>query len=319
MRNRPLGRTGLQVSEIGFGAWGIGGKTDNATSYGETDDLSSLAALNTALDQGITFFDTSSVYGYGHSETLIGKAISGRRDRAVVATKAGYARWDQAPDYRPEALRLSLQGSLDRLGTDYVDLLQLHNASADLLRADPAIVAELNALVAIGKIRAWGVSVRSPSDGVAMIREFGAPVLQANFNMLDIRAAEAGLIALAAETGTGFIARTPLSFGFLSGAITRETAFGADDHRSRWPRRQVERWIEGSEALYQAAGPQPSQSRTQIALRFCLSYPISSVIPGMLSSGEVTENAAASDFGPLPEAAIHRIEALHKVENFFVG
>ena len=127
MRYRPLGKTGLQVSEIGFGAWGIGGRTVEQTSYGDTDDRTSLAALDRALERGITFFDTSAAYGNGHSEELIGRAVRGKRSRAVITTKAGYEAWDQPPDFSPSAIVASTERSLARLGTDYLDLLQLHN------------------------------------------------------------------------------------------------------------------------------------------------------------------------------------------------
>ena len=110
MRTRTLGRTGLAVSEIGFGAWGIGGRTAGHTSYGDTDDRVSLEALRAALDAGINFFDTSSAYGNGHSEALIGEAFAGCRDRVVMATKAGYVSWDQPPDFSPQAVVASYSG-----------------------------------------------------------------------------------------------------------------------------------------------------------------------------------------------------------------
>src|SRR5215472_7737118 len=139
MNYRPLGRTGLIVSEIGFGAWGIGGRTVEQTSYGDTDDGVSLAALARALDRGITFFDTASAYGDGHSEELLGVALAPHRDRVVIATKAGYTRFDQPPDYAAQPLRRSLEASLRRLRSDHVDLLQLHNPSLDMLTARPEI------------------------------------------------------------------------------------------------------------------------------------------------------------------------------------
>src|SRR5215470_8528531 len=104
MKYRALGRTGLVVSEIGFGAWGIGGRTVGTTSYGDTDDRTSLAALARALEVGITFFDTSSAYGNGHSEQLIGRAFAGSRAKVVIATKAGYGAWDRPPDFSPAAI-----------------------------------------------------------------------------------------------------------------------------------------------------------------------------------------------------------------------
>ena len=170
MKHRALGTTGIAVSEIGFGAWGIGGRTAGATSYGDTDDELSLAALGNALDAGITFFDTSPAYGSGHSEALIGRAFAGaRRDRVVIATKAGYTDWTQPPDFAPGAIRRSLEASLRRLGTDRVDVLQLHNP-APALFATGVLAAALDGLVAEGKARCWGVSVKAPEEVATSIR-----------------------------------------------------------------------------------------------------------------------------------------------------
>ena len=160
MKYRPLGKTGLTVSEIGFGAWGIGGRTSGTTSYGDTDDRTSLAALGRALDSGITFFDTSAAYGDGHSEALIGRAFGGCRDKVVIATKAGYESWDRPPDFSADAVVASTEKSLARLRSDYVDLLQLHNPTSEVL-GDERLREALARLKAAGKIRAWGVSAKS--------------------------------------------------------------------------------------------------------------------------------------------------------------
>src|SRR5215831_9474916 len=129
MKYRPLGQTGLTVSEIGFGSWGIGGVTAGATSYGKVGDSDSRDALRRAFDLGVTFYDTSNLYGAGHSENLIGQAFGRCRERVVIATKAG--RSDYATEaYAPEAIRASVEGSLRRLRTDYVDVVQLHSPSS---------------------------------------------------------------------------------------------------------------------------------------------------------------------------------------------
>ena len=132
MKYRALGRSGLAVSEIGFGAWGIGGRTVNQTSYGETDDRTSRLALARAYDCGITFFDTSAAYGNGRSETLIGEVLAGVRDKVVVATKAGYEAWDRPPDFSAAAIVASAERSLGRLRTDYLDVLLLHETDVEL-------------------------------------------------------------------------------------------------------------------------------------------------------------------------------------------
>ncbi len=318
MRQRRLGATGLLVSEIGFGAWGIGGRTAGNTSYGETDDAQSLGALARALERGINFFDTAGAYGDGHSEALLGTALASCRDRVVIATKAGYRRFDEAPDYAPAQLRASLETSLRRLKTDHVDLLLLHSPPIAMLVAQPDVVATLVQLRAEGKIRAFGISVRTPEDGLVAIRDLGCEVVQVNLNMLDVRAEQVGLLDLAMRSGVGVIARTPLCFGFLSGEITPSTVFAPGDHRNRWPRAQIERWLAGADQARAIAGAGPTA--VQQALRFCLSMPaVSAVIPGMLSAGEIDENAAASALGPLEPAAVAAILELNRREDFYVG
>jgi len=317
MRYRPLGRTGLMVSEIGFGAWGIGGVTPGATSYGATDDGVSLAALRRAVDLGVTFYDTSNVYGDGHSEELIGRAFAGMRDRVVLATKAG--RRDYATDScSPADLRASLEGSLKRFGTDYVDLLQLH---ADTIGPEGYGVAmdTFRRLKAEGKVRACGISAKSPEQAVSAIRDFGAEVVQVNFNLVDQRAVDSGLLGVAAEAGVGVIARTPLCFGMLSGKLSAAVEFPPGDHRAAWSREQIARWIEASRMFVDGIAESAAVTGAQVALRFCLSQPeISTVIPGMMAPAEVEENVRASDAGPLAAADLARIGEIYRGNEFFV-
>ena len=185
MEYRALGRTGLTVSVVGFGGWGIGGPTPGADSYGVRSDAENLAALGKAFDCGITFYNTAAAYGAGHSESLIGRAFHGsNRDQVVIATKAGVERFGEAPDWRPGALRASVEASLARLDTDRIDLLQLHNPPTALLRERPEILAALDKLRAAGKIRAWGLSLKSPLEGNDALRSLDAPVLQVNLNQI---------------------------------------------------------------------------------------------------------------------------------------
>jgi aryl-alcohol dehydrogenase-like predicted oxidoreductase len=319
MRYRPLGKTGLQVSEIGFGAWGIGGRTIEQTSYGDTDDRTSLAALERALERGITFFDTSAAYGNGHSEELIGRAVRGKRARAVIATKAGYEAWDQAPDFSPAEIVASTERSLARLGTDYLDLLQLHNPPLDVVTA-PAVREALAGLVKSGKIRAWGVSAKGPEEAMQALRACEIAVVQANFNMMDVRVLSSGLLAEVERLGIGFIARTPLCFGFLSGTIGHASVFPAGDHRARWPRAQLANWVDGAADLMAAISTSPGEAAAQAALRFCLSFPaLSTAIPGIMKPLEADQNAAASLLGPLPSQAVDAILEINRNRRFFVS
>jgi aryl-alcohol dehydrogenase-like predicted oxidoreductase len=318
VKYRALGRTGVSVSEIGFGGWGIGGRTVGTTSYGDTDDATSLAALRRALDCGITFFDTSPAYGDGHSEELIGQAFAGQRGRVVIATKAGYESWNRPSDFSADAVVASIKRSLVRLRTDYVDLLQLHNPPAEVL-GDQHLLGVLAKLQAEGKVRSWGVSAKSPADAMEALVTFGAPVVQANFNMMDVRVLDSGLLGEVERRGAGFIGRTPLCFGFLSGTIGRTTIFPPGDHRLGWSRAQRDNWIDGASDLLAAVGARPGKEGAHGALRFCLAYPaVSTVIPGILTAAEAEENAAASDREPLPQRVLDAVLDINRKRQFFV-
>lgn len=319
MRYRPLGRTGLSVSEIGFGAWGIGGRTVAQTSYGDTDDVVSIAALRRAHEVGITFFDTSAAYGNGHSEALIGEALAPVRDGVVLATKAGYDSWDSPPDFSAAAVVASAERSLRRLRTDRIDVLMLHNAPLEAVVA-PDMQEALARLVRAGKVRSWGLSAKGPADALAALAAVDVAVVQANFNMMDTRAVTSGLFSEMARRGSGFIGRTPLCFGFLSGTIDRETRFPPGDHRLGWARAQLDNWIDGARDLLAAVSARPGAEGAQAALRFCLSFPeLATTIPGILAPREAEENAAASALGPLPADAVEAVLAINRRRQFFVA
>jgi aryl-alcohol dehydrogenase-like predicted oxidoreductase len=319
MRYRRLERAGLEASEIGFGTWGLGGTHGGAVGYGPTDDRESVRALRRAAELGVTFFDTSDLYGHGHSEALLGRALADVRARVLIATKAGFLDAGGTQDFTPPRLSAALDASLKRLRTNHVDLFQLHSPPLDLLRSDPAILRWLTALRRSGRARSVGISVRSPEDGVIAAREYDIDVIQVNFNLADQRAALDGLFTLCAERGIGVVVRTPLCFGFLSGAFGDPTAFDRADHRSRWPAEQRARWHEATEvfARCQASG---DQTPAQFALRFCLSQPgVWTVIPGMLTVAQVEENARASDLGPLSPEELEQVGRLYGEQEFFLG
>jgi aryl-alcohol dehydrogenase-like predicted oxidoreductase len=318
MKYRRLGHSGIEISEIGFGAWGIGGATAGLTSYGATDDAVSLSALRRARELGINFFDTSSVYGDGRSEQLIGEAFARDRDAVVIATKAGFSSWDREPDFSPQTIMASCEQSLARLGTDYVDLLQLHNPSPAVIAQGDAANA-LERLVQDGKARAWGLSMRSPLDAMAVLEIVKPAALQVNLNMLDIRALECGLFDAAHAQNVGIIARTPLCFGFLSGTVRSDSVFPPGDHRLGWKPEQIAVWCDGADRALGSVPRPPGSTMTQAALRFCLSFDaVSTVIPGMLRPQEVDENAGASPLGPLPPEAVDAVLALNRSQSFFV-
>jgi aryl-alcohol dehydrogenase-like predicted oxidoreductase len=312
MKYRYLGNTNIQVSEIGFGAWGIGGITPGASSYGPTDDDISCKALSCALDNGINFYDTSNAYGDGHSEHLIGKTFKQLREQVIIATKVGLIKYGLPLDFSAQTIVTSVNQSLERLRTDYIDLLQLHNPPPDVIENEDEILECIDRLKKAGKVKAFGVSVQTPEHGLLAIKRLKPVSLQINFNMLDRRALDCGLINLAKETKTSLVARTPLNFGFLSGSIARNTQFESWDHRSRWPKEQVNKWVDGTEALMDCMDDQQLQSKAQFAMRFCLSfYGISTVIPGMMTEAEVLENIHVSELGPLTKIELESLERVY--------
>ncbi len=317
MRYRDLGSTGIIVSEIGFGTWGIGGTTDGAIGYGPTDDKKSLSALARAFELGVTFFDTSDLYGNGHSEELLGQAFKAVRDKVVIATKAGFVSKEGAQNFFPKHIRKSLEKSLRRLKTGYVDLLQLHGPDTGLLKNNPNIFEALRALQDEGKIKAFGISVRNPDEGIVALRELGLTAIQVNFNMLDQRAVDNGLLRTAELAGAGIIVRTPLCFGFLSGKLAG-AKFPVGDHRANWPPEQIKRWTDAPQ-LFTKLNDGKTRTLAQLALLFPFAWKsVSTVIPGMLSPEEADENVSIADLKPLTKKEISMIRKIYKGNSFFV-
>jgi aryl-alcohol dehydrogenase-like predicted oxidoreductase len=320
MRYRSLGSTGIRVSEIGFGAWGIGGNAGGAVAYGPTDDRESARAIRAALDRGVNFFDTADFYGFGHSEAMLGAELRGMRERVVIASKAGMLDAQGTQDFSPVYLRAALERSLQRLCTDYLDLLQLHSPTLEVLRRDPTVLQALEQFVREGKIRAYGISARSPDDAAAAIGDWGFPCVQVNFNLVDQRACENGLFDLCRQFGVGVIVRTPLCFGYLSGKYGADAQLSESDHRSRWSEEQRKRWADAPEAFRSALVNPIGQTPAQLALRFCLSFDaVSTTIPGMQAVAEVEENTQAGDLGPLEASERETLQAAYRGREFFVS
>ncbi len=293
MEHRSLGATGIQVSEIGFGAWAIGGD-----AWGAVEDAESLAALRQALDSGITFLDTADVYGAGRSEELVGRAIEGRRGDIVLSTKGGL--WghhrdpEREPVYdRPEKVTAALEASLRRLGTDYVDVYFCHIWWDDD-RETEAFLAGFEQMKRDGKARAVGVS----TDKLDHLRHYaegrGIDAVQLDYSILN-RAPEDGILPYAEEKGLGVVVRGPLHKGLLTGKFGLESRWPEGDIRHSWPQ---EAWYGDRIGVVERLRSleRPGQTLGQAALRFVLSHPAVSVaIPGAKTPQQVQENAAASD------------------------
>src|SRR5215472_11683880 len=218
MKYRVLGKTGLKVSEVGFGAWAIGGNA-YGNSYGPTDDTESLQAIGRALELGCNFFDTADVYGHGHSEELLGQALQGHRSELVIATKVGGDFYHGNPrmNFTPDYLEFALGKSCERLQTDYVDLYQLHNPPMQLIR-DGRMFKTLEKLKASGRIRSYGISIHDPQEGIQAMKNKDIGAIQVVFNLLR-QEAKNQLFREATQENVGIIAREPLANGFLTGKL----------------------------------------------------------------------------------------------------
>ncbi len=288
MRDRAFGATGVRVPEIGFGAWAIGGAGPGIVGYGPTDDAASIAALRRAVELGMTFVDTSSVYGRGRSEELIARAEI--RERIFLATKCGFD-WSSGQsrlNWSPEFLRRSVDESLGRLRTDRVDLLQLHNPVV----ADMEALDTLKELRAAGKTRFIGVSIAKPEEALEAI-ERGAESVQLVYNYLD-QAHRTRTFPACAARGVAVIAREPLGRGLLTGRHRRDAKFPPEDIRSRWKPEEFARRMDGVEEFLSLVKPGLLPARA--ALKYALaSSEVSVAIAGAKTPAQVEENAAASD------------------------
>ena len=312
MKYRDFGNTGIKVSEIGFGCWAIGGNS-HGNSYGPTTDKSSTDAINKALELGLNFFDTADVYGWGHSEELLGKALRGKRDRVVIATKVGadFYQGTGFQTFTPDYIRFALEKSLTRLNTDYIDVYQLHNPPMKLISKEETY-ATLRELKKEGKIRAFGVSVFTPIEGITAINVGQPDCVQITYNIFSCRPEEQ-LLPRAYETGCAIIAREPLANGFLTGKYDTAPKFTAGDFRKNWPMEYIQARSDATREL-SFLKKNGQQSMAQAALKYPLmAQAVSTVIVGLKDVEMVEENLAASDAGPLSAEEVKQIHELQAV------
>ncbi|MBI4278204.1 MAG: aldo/keto reductase [Armatimonadetes bacterium] len=311
IKRRVLGGTGLKVSEIGLGTWAIGGD-----EWGPIDDREAVRAIRRGIDLGVNFIDTADVYGQGHSEELVAKAIRGMRKNLIIASKAGFDIYTKpgavgggGKNFSLYYLLYACERSLQRLRTDVIDLYQLHNPGIEVLRQGEALDA-LGRLKQQGKIRFIGVSVGNWEEGLVAIETGVVDVLQIVYNLINQDPATR-LFPTARERGIGIIVRTPLAFGLLTGKYTPDHVFGHDDFRSHFP----PTWLpDNLKKVEQVRVLVRGRIKTlpQAAIAFVLSHPAVSVaIPGLKTVKHVEENLKAGAMAPLPAADLRRVTDLY--------
>jgi aryl-alcohol dehydrogenase-like predicted oxidoreductase len=321
MNQRPLGRTGLQVSEIGYGAWGIGG-----TMWLGADDQESLRALNRAVGLGLTLIDTALGYGDGHSEELVGRVARERPEEIVVATKIPpkNGRWP-APDgvdpddaFPAEHVRACTERSLRNLGLDTIDLQQFHVWSDEWVGRGSWLDG-VEQLKAEGKIRAFGVSINDhqPSNALKLIESGAADSVQVIYNVFD-QSPEDELLPACEQHGIGVLARVPFDEGALTGTIGPDTQFPEGDFRNRYFRDDRKQQVaDRVQAILDDLGIGREQL-PEVALRYVLSHPaVSAAIPGMRSVRNVERNCAVGDGQGLPAEQAAALKRHRWDRNFY--
>lgn len=320
MKYRRLGRTGFEVSEIGYGAWGIGGKQ----WLGGSDD-ESLKALGRAIDLGVNLIDTALAYGDGHSEQLVGEVVRATRQRIYVATKVPPKNrlWPAQPGipirevFPYDYIIRCAEESLGNLKLDAIDLLQLHVWNPEWIDNDDWRRA-LGELKRSGKVRAVGISINDhqPDSALEIIKTGLIDTVQVIYNIFD-QTPERALFPLCMEREIGVLARVPLDEGALTGNITPDTTFPDGDFRNfyfRGDRKQ--QVVEHVDALRKDLGDGASLPDT--ALRFAISHPaVSTVIPGMRTVKHAESNSRLADEGPLPKETLAMLKRHAWDRNFY--
>lgn len=320
---RKLGRSNIEVSALGMGCWAIGGpfwSGETPLGWGKVDDDESMRAIHCAIDQGVTFFDTADVYGAGHSERILGGALSGRREAVVIATKFSNVfdertRQVTGSSADPAFIRRACEDSLRRLNTDYIDLYQFHDNGYPAEKAEP-IRETLEALVQEGKIRAYGWSTDFVDRAEVFAQGQNCTSIQLQLNVLDDNSA---VVAICEEFNLAAINRGPLAMGLLTGKYHAATQPAADDVRGEkspeWMTyfkdgKPNPEWLRKLEAVREIL---TSDGRTlaQGALVWLWSRSDQTIpIPGFRSEAQVIENSQALQYGPMPVEQFREIERI---------
>jgi aryl-alcohol dehydrogenase-like predicted oxidoreductase len=323
VRTRRFGNTDLEASEIGFGTWALG-----SSWWGEVTEDDGERLLLRALELGITFFDTGDAYGRGANEELVGRVLGPRRDEVQLATKFGYelgaGRREHSEGERPQRwdgpfVREALEASLRRLGTDRVDLYQLHNPRMEAIVRDETFAA-LEDLKAEGKLRQYGVALGPAigwrDEGLRALETRAIASVQTVYNLLEQEPGR-DLIEAAERAGAGVMARVPTSSGLLDDTLTPDTTFPEGDHRRHRPREWLVEGLEKIERIRFLCDDGSERTMAQAALRFILDSGVTTVIPTITSDAELEEYAGAADVPPLSDDELGRVGELYE-RNFDV-
>lgn len=319
MQYRTLGRTDLKVSAVSLGAWEIGGavtlKFDGLGKiphgWGATDDDASIALIHNCREAGVNLIDTAPIYGNGHSEEVIGRALEGSRDEWIVCTKGGHGatKGHAWTDFSKDKLLWQIDRSLKRLKMDHVDVYLLHGPSADDIERGECLEA-MEIMRQQGKIRFAGVSIGPNEMGVDLIKRGAVDVLQQAISIIGPGAADA-LLPAAVEHNVGIVARGAFGAGFLPGTLRPDAEFAKDDRRS-WQQLESKRATAAkAEALRALTGPE--RSLAQLAVQYVLQLPgVSNVIAGTSKWAHMQENIATVDCPPLTADELAQIAAVQK-------
>lgn len=327
MKYRKLAGTDLTLSEVGFGVWSV-----STNWWGEVSEADGIALLRKAFDKGITFFDTADTYGEGYGEEILAKALGGQRDQIVIGTKFGYDldaprsghHRERPQNWSPEFVKAACEKSLARLGTDRIDLYQMHNSRLTAIQRDDTVAA-LDDLSTEGKIKHWGVAVGPDigwiEEGEYTLRERAVPA-QLIYSILEQDPADR-FIRSATEANVGVFCRVPHASGMLDGTYTKDTKldstpFDADDHRSYRKMQWLSQSLEKLKQIdFLVSGKQATVG--QIAIKFCLAPPImASCLPTITNETQLDEYAAAPDIDELPAAELEKLSELY-ANNFGTG
>jgi aryl-alcohol dehydrogenase-like predicted oxidoreductase len=321
MEKRFFGKSGVEASVVGFGVWTVSTPWWHSSNPQLKDHAYGVALLQKALDAGITLFDTADTYGNGLGETIMKEALGHRRDEICISTKFGYE-WKATPieerkgqveqpqNFTPEFVQQALEGSLQRLGTDRIDLWQMHNAKMSHILLDDTF-ALLAKMKQQGKVRSYGVAVGPAigweKEGVAAMQKQSIDCLMIIYNLLE-QLPGRRFIEVAKETGCGLMARIPHSSGMLEGKYNKDTTFPAGDHRAH--RKQV--WLEqGLQKVEQLKFITEGRTLAQAAIQYILAHPeLTAVLPNIYDETQMAEFVSATNTRPFSPEELAKVDAL---------